>query len=365
MGLPATSFFSPPFPRTGSQQPKDPAMLEAARHPDPHPAQTEWAPQEEVDFEARLGYSRNGSTAVIERKPGKMGASQMESELVLVDREALLAELRRVFDVQTAEALLGVLDKVAGQVRAAGISREDFSELKQIVTQLAEAQRKAEVRLAGVEDRLSRLEETVAQLVEAQRKAEIRLEGVEDRLSRLEGIVAQLAEALRDLADKVAKLTESMDRLTDKVARLDGRVLETTYREKAGAYFGPLLRRLRVVSPHSLEDSLEAILSHEEFRDVLLLDLLISGQPRHRPQMSEVWLAVEVSVVVDAEDVARAQRRAALLRRAGYRAIPAVAGESITQGAEAEAGLHKVAVLQDGRSLLWEEALATWEEAGG
>lgn len=296
----------------------------------------------------------------------------MESELVLVDREALLAELRRVFDVQTAEALLGVLDKVAGQVRAAGISREDFSELKQIVTQLAEAQRKAEVRLAGVEDRLSRLEETVAQLVEAQRKAEIRLAGVEDRLShvedrlsRLEGIVAQLVEALRDLADKVAKLTESMDRLTDKVARLDGRVLETTYREKAGAYFGPLLRRLRVVSPHSLEDSLEAILSHEEFRDVLLLDLLISGQPRHRPQMSEVWLAVEVSVVVDAEDVARAQRRAALLRRAGYRAIPAVAGESITQGAEAEAGLHKVAVLQDGRSLLWEEALATWEEAGG
>lgn len=296
----------------------------------------------------------------------------MESELVLVDREALLAELRRVFDAQTAEALLGVLDKVAGQVRAAGISREDFSELKQIVTQLAEAQRKAEVRLAGVEDRLSRLEETVAQLVEAQRKAEIRLAGVEDRLShvedrlsRLEGIVAQLVEALRDLADKVAKLTESMDRLTDKVARLDGRVLETTYREKAGAYFGPLLRRLRVVSPHSLEDSLEAILSHEEFRDVLLLDLLISGQPRHRPQMSEVWLAVEVSVVVDAEDVARAQRRAALLRRAGYRAIPAVAGESITQGAEAEAGLHKVAVLQDGRSLLWEEALATWEEAGG
>lgn len=296
----------------------------------------------------------------------------MESELVLVDREALLAELRRVFDAQTAEALLGVLDKVAGQVRAAGISREDFSELKQIVTQLAEAQRKAEIRLTGVEDRLSRLEETVAQLVEAQRKAEIRLAGVEDRLShvedrlsRLEGIVAQLVEALRDLADKVAKLTESMDRLTDKVARLDGRVLETTYREKAGAYFGPLLRRLRVVSPHSLEDSLEAILSHEEFRDVLLLDLLISGQPRHRPQMSEVWLAVEVSVVVDAEDVARAQRRAALLRRAGYRAIPAVAGESITQGAEAEAGLHKVAVLQDGRSLLWEEALATWEEAGG
>ena len=44
----------------------------------------------------------------------------MSHELVLIDREALSSELQRVFDAQTSEVLLDVLDKVAAQVRAAG-----------------------------------------------------------------------------------------------------------------------------------------------------------------------------------------------------------------------------------------------------
>lgn len=263
----------------------------------------------------------------------------MKSDLVLVDREALLAELKRVFDVRTAETLLGVLDKVAAQARATGVTREDFSELKQIVAELAQAQQRAE-------ERLSRLELVVERLVETQRD-------LVDQISKLTDRMDKLTDRMDGLADQVSKLT-------DKVGKLDGRSLELTYREKADAYFGPLLRRLRVVSLRTLEDTLEAHLSQDEFRDVLLLDLLISGQPRHQPEVSEVWLAVEASVVVDAEDVARAQRRAALLRQAGYRAIPVVAGEQMTLGAEAEARLHQVVVLQDGRSFFWNEALATW-----
>ena len=139
----------------------------------------------------------------------------MESELVLVDREALLAELGRVFDAQTAETLLSVLDKVAAQVSAAGVTRDDFGELKRIVAELAEAQRKAEIRLAGVEDRLSRLEGTVAELAEAQRRTE----------------------------ERVAELAEAQRRTTDTLGNLKGRVLEANYRDKAVAYFGRWLRR--------------------------------------------------------------------------------------------------------------------------
>ena len=62
---------------------------------------------------------------------------------------------------------------------------------------------------------------------------------------------------------------------------------------------------------------------------------------------------MEVSAVIDRENVVRARRRAALLQQAGYRAIPVVAGEKATQGAEEEVHLHKVAMLQNGRSLLW------------
>ncbi|HID86922.1 MAG TPA: hypothetical protein EYP55_06020 [Anaerolineae bacterium] len=101
--------------------------------------------------------------------------------------------------------------------------------------------------------------------------------------------------------------------------------------------------------PIELENDLEAHLSPEEFRDLLQLDLLIRGRPRYREEAPEVWLAVEISVVIDRRDVERA------LRRTGYRAIPTVTGERVTEKAEAEA--HKVLILLDGREISWEEAL--------
>lgn len=220
---------------------------------------------------------------------------------------------------------------------------DDFLALPGIVRELAEAQRQSEARL-------TRLEATVAELAEAQKRTEQRVE--------------ELAEAQRNLIDQVAKLTERVDRLTDRVGRLDGRMLERAYHEKAGAYFGPLLRRLRVVPPHTLEDDLEARLSGEEFQDVLRLDLLVNGQARRAAERSEVWLAVEISVVIDREDVERAVRRAALLQKAGYRAIPLVAGEQMTAGAEGEARAASAAVLLDGHALHWEEALATLDTKG-
>jgi len=162
------------------------------------------------------------------------------------------------------------------------------------------------------------------------------------------------------LAEQVRQLVASQQKIVDDLGGLKGKVLELTYHNKAGAYFGPLLRRVRVVSLPALEDELEARLSPEGFKDVLLLDLVVSGQPRHLAQGPEVLLAVEVSSVVDEEDVTRARRRAELLRQAGYRAVPVVAGERVTLGAEDEARQHKVVVLQDGRSFLWDGALAAW-----
>lgn len=248
----------------------------------------------------------------------------MASEL-MIDREALLAELRQVFDARTAEVLLGVLDRVVAQVRAAGVTREDFSELKQIVRELAEAQRRTEQR--------------VEELAEAQRQTEQRIE---------------------ELIQTVQRLTEGQQRIWDKLGGLEGRMLEQDYREKAPAYFGRLLRKARLIPRDSLEAALEAHLSVEELHDVLLTDVIVSGQPRQRPEMGEVWLALEVSVVVDETDVTRAGRRADLLRRAGYRAIPVVAGTNITREAELEVQRQRVLVLRDGRELFWEEALAQW-----
>ncbi|MFO1431387.1 MAG: hypothetical protein U1F76_14795 [Candidatus Competibacteraceae bacterium] len=147
--------------------------------------------------------------------------------------------------------------------------------------------------------------------------------------------------------------------MRDALARLNERTLETKFRLKATAYFGCLLRRLRVVEIQTLEDQLATRLSLEEFGELLLLDILLTGQSRRNSENPEVWLAVEVSAVIDREDVVHGRRQADLLRKAGYPAIPVAAGEEVTPGAREEARIQGVAlVLEDESRLLWDEALS-------
>ncbi|MCI0561762.1 MAG: hypothetical protein MN733_25020 [Nitrososphaera sp.] len=240
------------------------------------------------------------------------------------------------------------------------ILSDELLTLPEIVRELAEAQRRTEEQVRVLteaqhraEEHLGRLESIVEALVEQVRALAEAQQRNEERLSRLGSIIEILVEQVR-------ALTEAQQRTERTVGDLKGDMLELTYQNKAGAYFGPLLRRLQVVKPYTLEDRLEVHLSEEEFKDVLLLDLLVSGRPRHHPDIPEVWLAIEVSAVIDQEDVDRARRRAELLGRAGYQAIPAVAGKQATLGAESEARTHKVVLLQDGRIFLWEEALQAW-----
>jgi hypothetical protein len=186
----------------------------------------------------------------------------------------------------------------------------------------------------------------------AQQRTEARLEELAVAQQRTEKQMQGLVEAQHRLEKRVG-------RLEDRVAILDGRMLEWTYREKASAYFGRLLRRPRVVVVETLEE-LETQLTAEEFMDLLLVDLVVYGQPRRPGDLPDVWLTVEVSVVVDKGDVDRAVRRAEVLRKAGYRAIPVVAGERATVGAKGEVQQQKVVLVQDGRVALWEEALERW-----
>ena len=246
------------------------------------------------------------------------------------------------------------------------------------VQQLAEAQQRTEERLEQLaeaqqhsEERLERLEAAVERLAEAQQRSEERLERLEaaverlaeaqqrseERLERLEEAQQHTEERLERLEKAIERLTKILEEHTDIIGDLHGQMLELKYHRKAAAYFGLLLRRVRVYEQHILADELEPHLSPGELRDALLIDLIVRGFPRNRPELPEVLLAVEISGVVDREDVNRARRRAALLRHAGYPVIPVVAGEKATMGAEDEVKLHKVVLLQDGRVSLWDEAL--------
>lgn len=64
-----------------------------------------------------------------------------------------------------------------------------------------------------------------------------------------------------------------------------------------------------------------------------------------------------MSATFDKGDVERAVRRAQLLAKAGLLALPAVAGETITDGASDLASRQHALVLQDGQRFNWPRAL--------
>lgn len=69
------------------------------------------------------------------------------------------------------------------------------------------------------------------------------------------------------------------------------------------------------------------LLTQDEFRALLAADLILVGGDRSEPGYPETVVAVEVSRTIDDSDLDRAERRAALLRKAGLRARPAVGGK--------------------------------------
>jgi hypothetical protein len=155
----------------------------------------------------------------------------MSSQLVLIDRDALLAELQQAFDPQTAQVLLGVLDKVAAQVRAAGVTREDFIDLKQVVGELAEAQRQTGQQVRELAEAQRRTEQQVRELaegqqrlLEAQQRTEQRMAELaqaqtrsEERLTRLEFVVEQQGRITAELVTAVDQLRKQVGGLSETV----------------------------------------------------------------------------------------------------------------------------------------------------
>jgi len=263
--------------------------------------------------------------------------------------------------------MIKLLDAVERDLRdQLAVRREDFDELRAAVIGLTEAQKRTEQKVAELaeaqkrtEERLERLETTVAELAEAQKRTEQRVAELAEAQERTEQKVAELAEAQKRTEERLERLeTTVFAKLEIRQNALWRDALERRYRERAYAYLGDVLRRVQVIPLQNLETELETRLSDDEMSDLYLLDVLVRGRLRHRPDTSQVWLAMEVSAVIDRNDVQRAQRRAALLRKAGYPAIPTVVGEQVTQGGEKAAREGHVFLLQDGRKRFWDEALS-------
>lgn len=181
---------------------------------------------------------------------------------------------------------------------------------------LAEAQQRTEQRLEA-------LAGSVEALAEAQQRTEQRLGRVEEQLERLARAQATTQRHLAELASHVSYLAGRVDKAY-------GYVVEQRYRERAGAYFARIARRLRLLSYAQLDDILDAAvadgtLTSDDAQEVRLADAVLRG--RLQADDREAYLVVEASVGIDVHDVERAHERAQLLARTGRRTVAVVAGE--------------------------------------
>ncbi|MCS7247741.1 MAG: hypothetical protein NZ840_05795 [Anaerolineales bacterium] len=280
---------------------------------------------------------------------------QKRSEERLADAEERSVRVEeRLADV--AERLVRVEERLADVEERLVRVEERLVDVEERLVRVEERLVNTEERLVYAEERLTRLEQAVAELVEAQKRSE-------ERLALLEQNMAKLAEAQRKTEEKLQKLTERVDVISIQVDELRGDMLEVRYRQRAFSYFGKIISRAQVVDLQEIwEEHIEPNLGEEEREDLLALDLLIYGKLSRllmeRMGFTELWLAVEVSGLVDQNDVKRARRRADLLSKAGLRVLPVAAGRDVTQGAAALASEMGVVLQKDGGLLYVEEGLA-------
>jgi len=251
----------------------------------------------------------------------------------------------------TAEMYRAVVAVVDDRMQAISVTRQDYDRLTGRMDRVEASLE----RLAAAQ---ARTEQRVEELAAAQARTEQRVEELAAAQARTEQRVEELAAAQARTEAQLQDLIKVVTRIEETQAGMKGNLLELTYQRRAGSYLGPVMRKVRAWVPFELEDELEPRLPQPEYLDLLRADLLMRGQPRERREIAEVWLAVEVSAVVDRGDVERAVRRAGHLRQAGYLALAAVAGEQVTEGAEDMAQRQGAVMILDGTVVLWDQALS-------
>ncbi len=206
---------------------------------------------------------------------------------------------------------------------------------------------RSELRRLLLTDDILNLPRIVSELAEAQKRTEARVEELVDAQKRTVTHIDLLVEAQK-------RTEETLKRLVGDVSELKGWHTQWRFREYAFSYFGRWLRKAQVISLMDLkvDDAYyeEGKLSDAEYRELLALDMLLRGHIGKGENARDVVVAVEVSYVIDKDDVERAHRRAELLRRLGFDAIGAVGGQGSLGDAEERARKLGLILTVDGRS---------------
>jgi hypothetical protein len=135
--------------------------------------------------------------------------------------------------------MLHVLDRVVAQVRQDGVMREDFRELKQIVADLAGAQRRTEERMGSLELVVERLAEAQQRTAEETKKLAAAQARTEKRVAELATAQTRTERALERLSQQVGGLSETVGGDIEDIAYI---VLHDVLKREFGWQVGVLER---------------------------------------------------------------------------------------------------------------------------
>lgn len=186
-----------------------------------------------------------------------------------------------------------------------------------------------------------------AELKDSVTKEDFRIlrEASDANFARIDSVLERLADAQARTEQSLQELTAVVRGLVIRTDRHEGDLLELRFQRRLPSYLGLYLRRAKVLQPADLLDEVEAKLDRPEVEDYLRADVLAQGLVDDKP----TYVIGEVSYTADADDVERAARRAALLRKADLPAIGLVACESVHPQTIAYAREQGVRVWASGR----------------
>ena len=111
------------------------------------------------------------------------------------------------------EVLIAVLEEIERQ-REETVTKKEFNELKEIVRELAEAQKRTEQRVEELAEAQKRTEQRVEELAQAQSRTEQRLDSLAQKVEELAAAQKRTEEELRKLVVEHSKTREQLGGLS-------------------------------------------------------------------------------------------------------------------------------------------------------
>ena len=234
----------------------------------------------------------------------------------MANRTLMLEQLASVFEEEQAQVLAAVIyDSYNDLVR-----RDDFSDLKAIVREIAETQQRTDQHLVDLAAAQQRTEQRVEELGEAQQRTEQRVEELGEAQQRTEQRVGDLAEAQQRTEQRVGDLAEAQQRTAEAQQRTEYAVQHLA--REVGGLSNRMGGDLEDVAAIVIEDALTRELGWQvdelsrvwQTRDGAEEEIDVFGKAHDpsRPDTS-LWIVGEVKFNLTMRDVERFSK---LLERA-------------------------------------------------